>query len=1167
MKNGFLKRLCAASLAALMTLATSEAVLADIIQIDLDEFLDHQRLYKQNFTYVDLRSVTNRAWADDVASDGKGGWSDQGPNNDMSCLKDFGVQTMYGINFDIINPKENDGTSCIMMKGMGDLYLQTDVTIPVNASAKGIYFLHTAPWANDNLNDIGTYTIVFADGSEEVINIADGDNVFNWWGSGISEHAVTVWTATNGSATVGLDMMPYSLGEEKKIKEIKVHTNGETTPYLGIAAITLTDTDPYLPTKKPADIGNPDVSEWFPYVNNQDADTRFGTAIDASNMIEKPSGKHGHVTVDGDKLIFEDGTEFRMWGTTVAGENCYPTHKEAEANAKMIALQGFNTVRFHATSVQIVSTVGYDRVNSHDRQSGYISPESMDRMAYFISELKKNGIYYGMDLAPTPLYRDNDVKYFDQINGQHALHWFDPAEMKKRESLAKQWLTWRNPYTGLSIAEDPSAVWVSYCNECSMFKNNTGPNNANDYYRKELQDYYNEWLRKKYPSREALEYAWYDPSSDAVALQSDEDPYDGEGTVRVGNSISERKKFTNKRYDDNIEFFVDVEIKSIKSLQDSIHEYAPKLLVHGSTMCLSGDEHSAPFYSGAKAGPFTSYQVYWYLPYGNGERMEAGTNIGNNPPVSSMENDDKFLGMMGYMASRKVYGQPYLITEWDASQPNPWRCENNLEIAALTCQNRWNPFWFAWKNINPQLSYTKDSTQIWMEGGHSISHRPEAIAVMPVLARMVHRGDVKEAEKGYYVRRFYEGDAEEAQGQTDTFDARYGVAGQSSVAFDDVAFNKDYTDNDVIKLVKYGEKTGQYISYLDQIKVDYNKRIFYVNTDRTQAIAGYVGTETTELDGVIFDIDSQNDHGSVYLQSLTDDTITESEHLIFVYAADARNAGQKMSSDGRVVENGGKGPVISQPMYGRVTLKSKDNYVIYPLDENGRRLTARTAKHDENGLAYFDVDKEDKTFYYEIERTSKSNSEYTPNKISFLPEGVFDDMFTDLGKYEPYKKEIERTVLQDYIKPMDEKEFSPEQPLTRGEAVKLLSTIFKFVATDTDPGFTDVKKGHLYYDEVAKAAESGMITGYGNEAFRPDDAITKEDFLTMVYRGIKTTNMLHNDERGKTTPNLSNISEYAREAVKVLTERGYCDEINSLNLKTPANRAEAAVMVYRILWE
>lgn len=1163
MKNSFFKKFVSTALAAVMTIGASEAVLADAIQIDLDEFLDNQRFYKQSFSYVDISGVTNRAWADEVAGDGIGGWSDQGPGNDMSCLNTFGIQTMYGINFNIINPKENNGTSCIMMRGMNDQSVPTDVTIPVNAEAHGIYFLHTAPWANDKLTDLGSYTIVFGDGTEEEIKVSDGDNVFNWWGKGVSDHAVTVWTGDNSSATVGLDMFPYDLGAKKTIKEIRVHTNGIDTPYLGIAAITLTDTQPYLPEKKPEDIGNPDVSEWYPYYDNQDAETRFGTAIDASNMLEKPSGQHGHVTIDGEDLVFEDGTPFKVWGTVVGGSAIYPTKEDAEANAKMIALQGFNTVRFHATATGLGS--GWDVLNPQDRQAGWISPEYMDKLSYYIYQLKENGIYYGFDLTSAPAFRDNDVKYFDELSENHGLHWFDPDTMDRREKWYKQILTYKNPYTGLSMAEDPSMIWVSYCNECSMFKGNGGPGITNDYYRNELQEYYNAWLRDKYPSREALEYAWYDPSSELKGLQEGEDPYDGKGTVKCGNTKDERKVYNTPRFNDNCEFFVDVEQYSIKRMQEFIHSFAPKLIVHGSTTCLTGDEHTAPLYSAAKAGQFVSTQCYWYLPNGNGERMAKGTTTGNTPPVSSMTSDNGFLGMMGYLNSRKIDGEPFFITEWDASQPNPWRCEQNLHMLAMTSINNWNPCWFAWQNVTPDTNYKTDPTQIWNLGGHQINRRPEAIAVMPILARAVYRGDIQEGEKGYYVKRFYENDAIQRRGQVDTFNARYGIAGKSSLAFDDICFNPDYTDNDVIKIVEAGKKSGRYMSYTDEFLVDYNKKISYINTPRTQAIAGYVGKETTELDGVIFDMDSQNNHGSVYVQSLTDDAITDSDSLIFVYAADNRNTGQKMSTDGRVVENGGKGPVQVQPMYGRVTLKSMDDYNIYLLDFNGQRVSERKAQHDENGLAYFEVYKEDRTFYYEIVRTAKSNKEYTPNTVTFLPDGIFDDMFTDLGKYEGYKKEIERLALEEYVKLMGKNEFMPEQAFTRGEAVKLLSNIFGFVSTDVNPEFADVPKTHIYYDEIARAAANGMISK--TEYFRPDEAITKEDFLTMVYRGIQTTNMLHKDARGKVTAELSNVSDYAKEAVSILTERGYCDEINSLNLKEPANRAEVTIVAYRMLWE
>ena len=97
--------------------------------------------------------------------------------------------------------------------------------------------------------------------------------------------------------------------------------------------------------------------------------------------------------------------------------------------------------------------------------------------------------------------------------------------------------------------------------------------------------------------------------------------------------------------------------------------------------------------------------------------------------------------------------------------------------------------------------------------------------------------------------------------------------------------------------------------------------------------------------------------------------------------------------------------------------------------------------------------------------------------------------------------------MQDYVKKLAENEFGPVQAFTRGEAVNLLSKIFKFLSANDDPGFADVDKTHIYYDAIASAAAAGMISGDGNSDFRPDAPITKEDFLTMVSRGIQTTKM------------------------------------------------------------
>lgn len=1160
MKKGFLTKILAASLAAVMSIGCSEAVLADVVKIDLDEFITNSRKYKQNFTYVDLTGVANRAFTDESAGDGVGGWSDQGPTNDMSCFNTYGVQTYFGINFQIINPKENDKKSCLMMRGRGDTYLPTDVTVPVNESAKGIYFLHTSPWGSNSGAHVGTYTIVYADGTEEITDVIDGETVFNWWGEGASDKAVSIWKGNNDSSAVNLSMYPYSpKNPDKEIKEIKIHTNaGAEDPYLGVVAITLTDTDPYLPEEAIEDIGNPDVTDWIRFEPDLDPWKKEGTVLDASQMLEKPSGKHGHATAVGEDLVFEDGTKIQLWGTVIGASDMFMDPMDAEYNAKLLATYGFNAVRFHITANTLDSVNGVPRPSSSTRRGDYVSDRSMDKLGYLLNELKKNGIYYGFDLTPVDVYRDNDVKYFETDTNRHILHWFDPEYIKMKDSIAEQMLTWVNPYTGLSIADDPSAIFVSLCNECTIFRHQTLMDN-NPYYSAEYRKYYNDWLKEKYPTRESLEYAWTAPNSDQKGLEADESQLDG--TVRLYGTNGQ--KFINpKRYKDNLAFLGDVERNFYRHSIDKIHSYAPKLLVQGSTLCL---EWTGAVHSAAVEGDFFSVQAYWELPFGNGETMQKGTTI-SKPVQSSLTPGTNGMGMLGNFLGRHVYGKVMLLTEWDASQPNPFRCELPMEMAAMACTQNWNPFWFAWEPLKPSTDMEKTGKDYWMYRGHQIHLRPDAVAVMPTLARMIQRDDIKEYEKGFYQSRFYGQDVYEKIGSFErTTDATYAVAGKAYSAMDDVAFDADYSDNDILKLVQYGKKTGVYSGYTNEIKADFNESLFHINTERTQAVAGYIGGKHIEFDDVIFDLDTK--HGSAYLQSLNDESLTETNSMLLTFAADSRNDGQKMTEDGSEIIVGGEGPVWTQPIEGKVTLKSKDKFKVYNLDWTGHRKGEIPTYTDENGLVYFITDARDQSLYYEIERVSKTNSGYVPNKINYVPDGIYDDMFNDLGEYEEYKKQIERICLQDYLKPMQEKEFAPLQSLTRGEACQLLNKIFEFSGSNDEFPFNDMTSKHQHYDAVDTAAFNYMVTGCGDTAFSPDVPITKEDFLCMMYRGIIQTSMMHKDERGKAVPDLSKVSDYAREAVAALVKHGYFDEVNECDLKQPLNRAETAILVYRILWE
>ena len=1154
MKKGFINKILAATLTAAMVISAAQSVLADIIVIDKDEFIDNARHYKQNYTFVDLTGVANRAFADEVAGDGKGGWSDQGPSNDMAIFNSYGVQNFSGLEFKVINPKENNNKSCIMMSGRGDPNCPTDLEIPVNAKAKGIYFLNSCPYSSIGMT-AGTYTVVYDDGTEEVITLVVGENISDWWGGVFeSDTAVRVWSGLNNSSTVGLDATLFSNpNPDKEIKSIKVHTpGGATDPYLGIVSITLTDTDPYLPIPKKVVQGNLYDSTWYPYYVPVDPWAIEGTPLDASNLLEKPSGQHGRVTVEGDRLKFADGTDCQFWGTNVPFDHMLMTKDDARATARRMALLGFNCVRFHITTAVV-------KPHESTREIGRLSMDNMDKLGYFLNELKKNGLYYGFDLPWGNLYKNSDIKYYDKANAS-AIKYYDPDYIEILDAHAKQFLTWENPYTGMSIAEDPSAVWASLYNESTIFRN--AELGGDEYHDAEIQQYFNDWLKEKYPTRDALKLAWYMPDSNAKALEDGEDQF--EGTVKIYGS-SERRYCNKKRYDDMIAFLGDMERKTYHDRFMRIKEYAPDILLLGTTSCPAGgsDVYTSYFYTDVKESDIFTFQNYWYLPFGNGEAVEAGTKH-DRVPVSTLANYDKTMYAMGYIAGQHMAGRPYFMTEWDSSQVNPYRSEAFLEMASFARTNYINPFHFNWVATKYDERALLDKNSFRMNRGHDSNYKPDIMQVFPTLARMVLRKDLKESEKGYYTDRYYGQDVYDSNKQGLRADMRYAACGKSTVVMDDICFDKDFTSNDVLKLEKYGEKTGRFISNTDETMVDYNDMIYYVNSPRSQAVTGYIGGKKVEMDDVIFEMETK--HTTLYMSSLTNDSLTDTDSMLFTYVGDNKNNGMKLTDDAFEILEGGVGPIVVQPVIGKITLKSKDNFKVYMLDFTGHRKGELPTGKDENGFTYFETKAEHETMNYEVVRTAKSGEDFTPKKISYLPDGIFDDLYTDLGKYEPYKKEIERISLQGYIKPVFEHEFYPEQGFTRGDAVSVLKTVFGIVSSEKDPGFADVPKDSKYYDVIAAAAAAGMISSDA-ENFRPDDFITREEFAAMVYNGIKTTNMLHPDERGTAVPNLSRVSDFAKEAVSELVKHGYCDEVNSLDMKSALTRADAAIVLYRILWE
>lgn len=175
--------------------------------------------------------------------------------------------------------------------------------------------------------------------------------------------------------------------------------------------------------------------------------------------------------------------------------------------------------------------------------------------------------------------------------------------------------------------------------------------------------------------------------------------------------------------------------------------------------------------------------------------------------------------------------------------------------------------------------------------------------------------------------------------------------------------------------------------------------------------------------------------------------------------------------------------------------------------------------------------------------------------VAELPEALRG--FSDVEPGAWYVDGLAEAVEAGIIKGYGNGKLGPTDSLTRGQAVCLIANAEE---AELEHPFDDVVASPYYYDAVAWAKESGIVSGSGGE-FRPDDPCTREALCVMLH------NLANNPEPvGEPTgyTDWGSVSEWARKAVAWAVESGIVSGSGGrLRPGDPATRAEAAIMVMR----
>ena len=871
----------------------------------------------RSFQPLDVAAACTTGFRDDVAGDGKGGWTDQG-DNDMRNLPTGDVR-FRSIPFRIIDPARNQGRSCIVLKGRGRETAPTTATIAVGRTCETLYFLHACAWARKGAK-VGHYELAYADGSTRRVPLVADREITDWWTPHDTRECAVGWEGANAkSAAVGLNIFPFANPKPAvAIQSIRFVSAG-TGPVPLLVAVTTAD-GPAVLTDMPIRYEFTDTAGWYPFTFPLD-DVNLDS-IDLTGLLDAPAGKHGFISVRPDgHFHFADGTRARFFGTNVGGRSAFPEKADAPRIAERLAKYGVNLLRIHAIDGQWGPLIDYKRGDSR-----HFRPDMFDRLDFFVAELEKRGIYIYLDMLdyrrfmPADGVADADKFEHGWRNSIKGATIFNDRLIELQKEFATAFFTHRNPYTGLRYTDDPAVAVVEITNENSVF-----------YFRNtvltlpvfitELKARWNRWLLERYGTRAGLAKAWTNANGEC-ALLPDEDPAKGSVVLPMKHLyqdpataplVGERSP---ARVNAMTRFFFDIERRYYGEIRTHLHKIGIKVPITGTnqTFC------PASVYADA-VNDFMSRNNYWQHPNVHAKPFFTFRNL------SVLSSDlAKASNPITNIASSTVVGKPMISPEFNWPWPIQYRAECLPMMAAYACLQDWDGLlFFAYRPTGQTLEWFCNQSD------------PVRWGTFPAAALLFHRNDVAVAKNTIHV----------GWSEAETFTGRRSHREARRSAFRHLtyiskvrnAFFKQKYEGKA-RLVRGATfvppDQARLVSDTGELTVDSDRHLFTIDTARTKAAVGFLGAlGRIELGGVT--VECKTPFAAILVTSLDGKPIGQARRLLVTAVARAENTGQAYYRNHSSVPERGRVPVLVEPVRARVTLRVPGAATVHALDPTGKR--------------------------------------------------------------------------------------------------------------------------------------------------------------------------------------------------------------------------------------
>ena len=266
---------------------------------------------------------------------------------------------------------------------------------------------------------------------------------------------------------------------------------------------------------------------------------------------------------------------------------------------------------------------------------------------------------------------------------------------------------------------------------------------------------------------------------------------------------------------------------------------------------------------------------------------------------------------------------------------------------------------------------------------------------------------------------------------------------------------------------------------------------------------------------------------------------------------------------------------VSQTEHGKVTVSptstaSGKTVTVTVTADEGYELSKLTAT-DSRGNELTLTDKGNGTYTF----TMPSRSVTVTAAFTLIPPEVCDGgpdcpgySFADLDAHAWYHEAVDYVINRSLMGGYGNGIFGPGDTLTRAMLAEILFRLEGSVPVNYLMQYNDVPADTWYTEATRWATSEGIVSGYGNGVFGPNDPITREQLAVMLYRyeqykfGVTEAWIPQ-----LTFADTAEISDWAYDAIGWCTANGIIEGKGNgiLDPKDKATRAEVAAMIMRFL--